>query len=79
MAPRQFAFVAWPEKALLDLVHLTARGDEARWLAELRLQNTDGLSLPRLAELAERSGRAKLRRAADRLAPILAEGTGEAL
>ena len=39
VAPRQFAFVASPEKALLDLIHLTPGGDSEDYIRELRLQN----------------------------------------
>ncbi len=73
---RQEAFLATPEKALLDLVYLEPDGDSPAYLAELRLQNMDGLDLPELRRLAEVSGKPKLRRAADeivRLAEIEAE------
>ncbi|MBI4581267.1 MAG: hypothetical protein HY718_16310 [Planctomycetes bacterium] len=75
VAPRQFAFVACPEKALLDLVHLTPGADSPAYLCELRLQNTDAMSAQVLHELAERSGRPKLLRAARLAGPLLsAEG-----
>ena len=62
----QQAFVATPEKALLDLVHLHPGGDQSAYLAELRL-NYDALCPPTLAELAKRSASPKLQRAAERL------------
>jgi predicted transcriptional regulator of viral defense system len=65
----QWAFVAAPEKALLDLIHLQPGGDAPAYLAELRLQ-TQALDLDRLARLAEGSGRPKLRRAAQRVAAL---------
>jgi predicted transcriptional regulator of viral defense system len=58
----QHAFVALPEKAILDLVHLTSGGDDANFLAELRLQNLEQLNLDTLNRLASRP---KLQRAAD--------------
>ena len=68
----QWAFVAAPEKALLDLIYLQPGGDAPAYLAELRLQTQalDRLDLDRLARLAEGSGRPKLRRAAQRIAAL---------
>jgi predicted transcriptional regulator of viral defense system len=79
VASRQFAFVASPEKALLDLVHLTPGADSEDWLKELRLQNSAAIRMSVLAELARRSGRPKLIRAAHRVGPLLAAENGEAL
>ena len=52
----QQAFVATPEKALLDLVHLHPGGDQCAYLAELRL-DYDALRLPTLADFAARPRR----------------------
>jgi predicted transcriptional regulator of viral defense system len=79
VAAGQTAFVARPEKALLDLVHLTPGGDAPAFLRELRLQNLAGLDADRLADLARRSGRPKLVRAARAAARLIAEGEGEPL
>lgn len=79
VAPRQFAFVASPEKALLDLVHLTPGADSAEYLRELRLQNPEAIDLSRLDELARRSARPKLIRAAGLIGPLLAAEAGEPL
>ena len=59
---KQHAFLALPEKAILDLVHLTPGGAAAAFLAELRLQNLEQLDLDTLQQLAIRP---KLQRAAD--------------
>jgi predicted transcriptional regulator of viral defense system len=67
---RQSAFVATPEKALLDLIYLHAGGDAPAYLQELRLQSLDRLDRDLLLRLAEESGRPKLRRAAGRLADL---------
>jgi predicted transcriptional regulator of viral defense system len=67
VSPGQHAFVASPEKALLDLVHLEPGADVLPYLRELRLQNTERLDLEALAQLAARAGTPKLRRAAGRL------------
>ena len=60
----QQAFVATPEKALLDLVHLQPGGDAPKYLRELRLQYLDELDLERLQFQAERTSSPKLKRAA---------------
>jgi hypothetical protein len=60
----QQAFVATPEKALLDLSHLTPHSDSPNYLSQLRLQNMERLDLTRLSEFAERAGKPKWRRIA---------------
>ena len=60
----QSAFIATPEKALLDLIYLQPGGDALDYLRELRLQNLDRLNLAELDRSAERIGSPKLRRAA---------------
>jgi predicted transcriptional regulator of viral defense system len=60
----QRAFVATPEKALLDLVHLQPGGDAPEYLSELRLQNLERLDLDQLRDQAARAESPKLRRAA---------------
>ena len=62
----QHAWVATPEKALLDLIHLTPKADDPRWLSEMRL-NYECLNMGRLSALAEASRRPKLARAAQHL------------
>lgn len=79
VVPRQFAFVASPEKALLDLVHLTPGADSADYLGELRLQNPAAIRMTVLHELARRSGKPKLIRAARLAGPLLAAEKGEEL
>lgn len=60
----QRAFLATPEKALLDQIHLQPRADARENLRELRLQNTDCLNLIALQQLAESMRSPKLKRAA---------------
>ncbi|MBU0493573.1 MAG: hypothetical protein KKA73_29805 [Chloroflexi bacterium] len=60
----QSAFVAMPEKALLDLVHLQPGGDAPGYLRELRLQNLDRLDLAELHRQADQAASPKLQRAA---------------
>jgi predicted transcriptional regulator of viral defense system len=67
LAGGQEAWIATPEKALLDLVYLEPEGDSMAYLTELRLQNLEGIDPRELRRLAEASGKPKLRRAADRI------------
>jgi predicted transcriptional regulator of viral defense system len=64
LGSNQQAFVATPEKALLDLVHLQPGGDSAEYLQELRLQDMERLDLEALQHQAELPSSPKLRRAA---------------
>lgn len=64
------AFLATPEKALLDLIYLYPGGDSPAYLRELRLQNLERLDLNALDSLANRSGSPKLKRAAQRIAEL---------
>ena len=69
----QQAFVAKPEKALLDLIYLEAGGDKTAYLEALRLQNLDSLDLGKLDGWARRIGKPKLRRAAAEIARLVRE------
>lgn len=73
LAGGQEAWIATPEKALLDLVYLEPEGDSMEYLTELRLQNMDGLDPGEVRRLAEESGKPKLRRAAERIAHLAEE------
>lgn len=64
------AFLATPEKALLDWIYLYPGADSPAYLRELRLQNLERLDLNALASMAERSGSPKLKRAAQRIAEL---------
>jgi hypothetical protein len=66
----QHAFVASPEKALLDLVYSQPGGDAPGYLGELRLQNLDRLDLDELARQADLADSPKLRRAARLVADL---------
>lgn len=63
----QTAFVAVPEKALLDLAHWQPGSDSSDFIAELRLQNLEQLNLDRLSDFARRAARPKWCRAANQL------------
>jgi len=64
LGPGQRAFVASPEKALLDLIHLQPGADSPHYLRELRLQNLERLDLDELQRQASLAGSPKLGRAA---------------
>jgi len=66
----QFAFIAQPEKAILDLAHLTPDSDTQAYLTELRLQNLERLDLKRLQEFAERADKPKWIRVANQVASL---------
>ena len=67
---RQRAFLATPEKALLDLIHLQPGGDSPEYLRELRLQNLDRMNLGELKRQAELADSPKLRRAVKHVADL---------
>lgn len=76
LAEGQAAFVATPEKALLDLVYLRPMGDSPDYLRELRLQNLDRLDQDELQYQARLAQSPKLERAR---ALIIAMARSEAL
>ncbi|NCO42472.1 MAG: hypothetical protein COZ06_06055 [Armatimonadetes bacterium CG_4_10_14_3_um_filter_66_18] len=73
----QHAFVASPEKALLDLVYLQPGGDSPAYLRELRLQNLPRLNLAELTRQAEVASSPKLRRASQAIAALAREEAEE--
>jgi predicted transcriptional regulator of viral defense system len=64
VAPEQAAYIATPEKALLDLVYLTPGGEKRAYLESLRLQNLEQLNPVKLIDMVDRMGKPKLGRAA---------------
>ena len=63
MGNHQRAFVAKPEKALLDLIYLEPGGDDRAFLDGLRLQRLEQLDLAWMETFARQSGIPKLCRA----------------
>lgn len=63
----QAAFVAAPEKALLDLIHLTPGPVTEAFLDELRLDPTGTIDPSRLRGIAERMGGRKIKTASERV------------
>ncbi len=76
-AKGQKAFIAAPEKALLDLIHLHPGADSPSYLRELRLQNLEQLDLEELLRLAALAGKPKLQRAAAFVAELAAAEASE--
>lgn len=73
LGEEQSAFIATPEKALLDLLYLTPGSDKPEYLQELRLQNLTNLNTSTLIERANKSGVKKLLFAARRIDTIKSE------
>lgn len=73
----QYAFIALPEKALLDLAHLTPSSDSSNFLSQLRLQNLEKMDLERMTDFAERADKPKWRRVANRVAGLAAQEKSE--
>jgi len=73
VAPEQSAFVATPEKALLDLAHLTPDANSLDYLRQLRLQNLERLNLERLHEFVQRAGKPKWQRVAEHITRLAGE------
>ena len=76
LSDKQAAFVARPEKALLDLVYLTPGGDKRDFLEELRLQNLETINREVLGEFVKRTRKPKLKRAFENIELIIKEGEG---
>ena len=67
----EYAYVATPEKALLDLIHFRPQGDSMTYIDSLRLQNLEIIDIERLHRFAERSGKPKFNRAADVIESVI--------
>jgi predicted transcriptional regulator of viral defense system len=71
----QSAYIAFPEKALLDLIYLTPDGDNPAYIHELRLQNLEIINIARLHYFVERSQQPKLKRALPSILEEIKEDT----
>ena len=70
----QKAFIALPEKALLDLVYLQPKGDSENYLHGLRLQALEQINIERLFDFARKSSdELKLLRAAQVIQRLVEE------
>jgi len=69
----QSAYLAEPEKALLDLVYLRPGGETLSYLRSLRLQNLEVIDRSRLNEIALQFSSPKINRATDNINQIMGE------
>jgi predicted transcriptional regulator of viral defense system len=69
----QWAYMATPEKALLDLIYLTPNADSEGYIRALRLQNLDQLDIERLTTYVERINKPKLKRALPSITHVIEE------
>lgn len=75
LGSNQRAFIASPEKALLDLVYLQPGGDSEDYLRALRLQALDQMDIGQLHQLASETGKPKLLHAVQVINRIVEEET----
>lgn len=73
----QWAYMATPEKALLDLIYLTPRADDEAYIRTLRLQNLDQLDVERPKTYVERADKPKLERAFPHILQVVEEELGD--
>lgn len=69
----EYALVATPEKAILDLLYSWPDGDNPDYIQTLRLQNLELVDTNRLKEMVERANKPKLTRALPHLMEIIRE------
>jgi len=77
LSPQQRAFVAAPEKALLDIAHLTPNSDSPEYVSQLRLQNLEKLDFDRIHEYVERAGKPKWKRVAHHVVELAQQEKSE--
>lgn len=73
----QSAFVATPEKALLDLIYLQPGSDSIAYLKELRLQNIEKLDKDLLLKLSRRFSTPKLQNATKGILQLISDKSEE--
>lgn len=71
VAAGQWVYVARPEKALLDLIYLTPKGDQMDYLETLRVQNTEQLDLFWMESFVHEFGVQKLIAAVENLSLLV--------
>ncbi|MFO7891745.1 MAG: hypothetical protein R6V04_15560 [bacterium] len=70
------SLIAYPEKALLDLIYLTPGGDDAAYIEELRLQNFEQINRMKLKRFTAKFKSPKMKRALINIENILNQGEG---
>jgi predicted transcriptional regulator of viral defense system len=73
LGDEQDAYVAAPEKALLDLAYLHPGGDSLPYLRGLRLQNLEQINSASLKEIALKFDSHKIERAAENIIQVMRE------
>ncbi|MDO9556262.1 MAG: hypothetical protein Q7J82_01590 [Coriobacteriia bacterium] len=74
-AGQRGAWIARPEKALIDLLYLNPASDDPAYLRQLRLQNTERFDRGVLAEMAARFGSPRVSRAMETVVSLMREDT----
>lgn len=69
----QVGFIAYPEKALLDLLYFKNRSASLEFIEGMRLQNSEAINTKRLLEYAQRFGRKDILFSARLLAAYIKE------
>lgn len=69
----QNAYMAEPEKGLLDLFYITSGSADKKYVEELRLQNTEIIRMEFLKKMAYRFGNPRIRKIPPLLEKIIAE------
>lgn len=73
MTQTQWAYIATPEKALLDLIYLTPEADSEAYIRALRLQNLEQINVERLSGYVEWADKPKLKRALAHIRQVIEE------
>lgn len=77
LGSNQEAYLATPEKALLDLIYLEPGGDSPPFIQELRLQNVSQLRANRLQKYMRTFDKPKLERAVNQLLTLFGKEMSE--
>ena len=77
LANKQHAYIAYPEKALLDLIYLRPGGDSPDFIQSLRLQNLEQIDLDRLGQFTRHFDKPKVYRAVDVIVQLIESEAAE--
>ncbi len=71
----QHAYIASPEKALLDLLYLTPGSDDPAYLSGLRLHTAERFDMEKMRDMARRFKAPRLRRAVEHVSRLVVHGS----
>ena len=71
----QHAFIAVPEKALLDLLYLTPGSEDADYLSELRLHGVEDFDIQLMLQMARKFQAKRLERSVDLVSRLTERGS----